>query len=331
MAVSIKDIARLAGVSQATVSRVLTGTTNVTPEKRQRVMEWVAKTGYAPSAPARELAGARSYLLGVLLPEISNPFFAEILGRVEEEASLRGYNVIVSTTRGNRAREASKAFMARRVDGLLVCVEPREVSALRALTEAGIPAVSVTQEVPSMDSAFVSMEKGGSLVARHLVDLGHERIAFVGDGRDPKFAGFSSYLEGKGIAFDPDLHHDVGDWESVKADALRAGIARFVERKGRAMSAVFAYNDVAALYVLHALAGAGLSVPEDVAVAGYDDTFMARELTPALTSVAQPTGELGRIAVESLVARIEGVEAGPPRRMVLGPRLVVRESTRGRT
>lgn len=328
---NIREIAKKAGVSPATVSRVMNGGTAVSLEKRQRVMEWIDKTEYRPSATARELAGARSRFIGVMLPDISNPFFAEILGKIEEEATLRGYSVIVNNTHGDavRVREAINVYASRRVDGVLLCLDPREKSLLQYVLSRGIPAVSITQTVPKIDSIYVSMEKGGAMAADHLVDLGHERIAFIGERGDPKYLGFADELRRRGIPVDPELVIEIGDWKSVTGEDLSERIRNFIAEKRGTFTAVFAYNDVAALRALHELSGAGIRVPDDVALMGFDNIFISKELNPSLTSISQPTGELGRLALESLVGRLEGTVSGAPRSIRLEPRLIARESTRG--
>ncbi len=328
---NIKAIAEQAGVSQATVSRVLNGNTNVSLEKRQRVMALVDKAGYRPSAAARSLAGARSHLIGVLLPDISNPFFAEILGKIEEEATLRGYSVIVNNTHGDakKVREAMNVYVSRRVDGVLLSLDAREASLLQYVLSKKLPAVSITQTCRSLDSIYVSMEKGGAMAAGHLADLGHERIAFIGERSDPKYAGFCDALRERGISVDPTLLVEIEDWKTVTAEELAERIRSFLSQRRGDFSAIFAFNDVAALRALHELNDAGMRVPEDVALMGFDNIFISRELNPPLTSIAQPTGELGRLAVEALVGRLEGTVCGDPRSIRLEPRVIARASTRG--
>jgi LacI family transcriptional regulator len=328
---NMKDIAAYAHVSLATVSRVLSGNTNVSLEKRKRVMEWVQKMDYQPNASARGLASSHSYLIGVMLPDISNPFFAEILSQIEEEATHRGYSLILNNTRGDRKkiRETINAYKARQVDGVLLCIDPREQALMQYVLQKGIPAVSFTQNSSLIDSVFISMEKGGALVARHLLDLGHERIGYIGEIRDPKFLGFREYLGQHGVQIPDERIIAISDWENLANEVLVSKIREFLGRHGKSITAIFAFNDIAAIQVLHTLQGEGFRVPEDIALAGFDNIFIAREINPPLTTVAQPTLEIGRLSVEILLKRIDREDEEPVQTFMLEPRLVVRESTRG--
>ena len=327
---TMKDIAELSQVSPATVSRILNGNANVSLEKRQRVLEWVEKLNYRPNAAAQNLTGARSYLIGVLLPDISNPFFAEILCQIEEESSQQGYSLIINNAKGNRKkiREALQTYRSRRVDGIIMSLTPKESTVLSSLDLQDIPMVSVTQPGAKMDAILLSMEEGGALIARHFMDLGHERIGYIGQTDDPKFIGFKNELAKHGIT--------ISDNHIITLSQLEQYASRIIEKElgglvgtDDAVSAIFAFNDIAAISTLHLLQARKLRIPQDVVVAGFDNIFLSRETYPTLTSVAQPTREIGRMAVELLVSRINSPEKSKKtQEIVLQPRIVVRESTR---
>lgn len=327
---TMKEVAEHAGVSLATVSRVLNGSTAVSMDRRRAVMDWVRKLGYHPNAVAQALVGKRAYLLGVLLPDVSNPFFAEILEQIETYAFSHGYNVIIGNTGGSgaRAHDYADSFISRQVDGMLVCpVTDRErkwTDRLRAFC----PVVSVTQAIDDIDSVLVSMQDGGKIVADHLIRLGHERIAFLGSEDDPKLEGLKSQLIQNGVSFSQEAVLSESPWEkTVPADAYAITKDYFRSERSRGITALFAFNDYAAIGALHALQDLGLAVPEDVALVGFDNTYLSRQTRPPLTSVSQPTEDIGRLALDILFDRMEGDDGEEPKLVSLQPRLIVREST----
>jgi len=326
---TMKDIAKYADVSLATVSRVLNGIGNVSTEKRKRVMEWVQKLEYTPNASARDLAGSRSYLLGVILPDISNPFFAEILCQMEEQAFLYGYSIMLSNTKGrkNKIREIINVYNARQVDGLLICIDPRESSLISNILNKGIPAVSFTQSIDQVDSVFVSMERGGALVAQHFLDLGHEKITFIGEKTDPKFIGFEKYLNENGVFVDDQNISAIDGWSDLSSETVLQKLRNFVFNMDEDVTAIFALNDITAIHVMQVLQERKIRIPEDIILAGYDNIFLSREIDPSLTSVAQPTKEIGRLSVEMLINRINNKQDDPTEKIILEPRLIVRQST----
>jgi LacI family transcriptional regulator len=324
----MKDIAEYAQVSLATVSRVLNESGYVSVEKRQRVMDWVGKLEYKPNASARDLAGSRSYLIGIILPDISNPFFAEIFCQMEEQAFFQGYSIIISNTknRKDKIREIANIFKSRQVDGLLVCIDPRDISVMDSVINKGLPIVSFTQLSEKVDSISISIEKGGALIAQHFLDLGHENVAFIGEKEDPKFVGFQQILNQNGVYIQNTNIFSVDGWGDLSSDAVIHKVREFVFSLDPNVSAIFAFNDLTAIHTLRALQEKKVRVPEDVVLAGFDNIFMSREIDPPLTSIAQPTREIGRLAVEMLIRRINDRKK-PIDEIILEPRLIVRKST----
>ena len=330
--VTMKDIAERSGVSLATVSRVLSGSSAVSLDKRRLVMTWVRKLDYRPNATAQILAQKKAFLLGVILPEISNPFFAEVLHQIEAYAFLSGFNIIIGNACGNEAKavEYVASFLSRQVDGILVCPGDISGEAIFDRIPASTPVTVVTQSFEGIDSVFTSMEWGGDLVARHLIGLGHERIALLGEGKDPKFVGFTGEMKKNGIDINPEWMLAESPWgEDVPANSY--SITRdFFSNHSDGVTALFAANDYAAIGALHALQDLGIRVPEDVAVVGFDNTYLSRQVRPTLTSVGQPIEDIGRIAVETILSKIDGERVVEPRWIPLEPRLVPRESTASR-
>ena len=327
---TMKEVAEHAGVSLATVSRVLNGNTAVSMDRRRAVMDWVRKLEYRPNAAAQALVGKRAYLLGVILPDLSNPFFAEILEQIETYAFSHGYNVVIGNTGGSgaRAQDYAASFMSRQVDGMLVCPvtdqERRWTDRLRSFC----PVVAVTQAIEGLDSVLVSMQDGGRIVADHLTRLGHDKIAFLGSEDDPKLDGLKSQLSRKGVEFSPDAVLSESPWEkTVPADSYAITKEFFRSDRSNGITALFAFNDYAAIGALHAVQDLGLSVPDDLALVGFDNTYLSRQTRPPLTSVTQPTEDIGRLALDILFDRMEGAGDEAPKLVSLQPRLIVREST----
>ncbi len=329
---TMKEIARLAGVSQATVSRVINGHETVHPELRARVMHWVHKLNYQPNANARSLVKNQSRLIGLLIPDVSNPFFSDIIQSVIQEADRHGYSVLIFDSSGNAQSEwrSISAFRGRRVEGvLLVPADAGAPHIASDLKKMDIPVVIMTQQVGGYDYVATDHGAGGRAVAKHLADLGHTRIAFIGSDKDPKFRGFEEGLQEQGLFFDRDLLIECHGWGHQVFHEAYQRMNDFLSARRGKFSAVFAFNDIAACGAMRAIDEQGLSIPGDVAVVGFDNTDLAAFTKPGLTSVAQAQAEIGRLAVELLFKKMAGEEedADQAREIILDPRLVVREST----
>ena len=329
------DIAHLAGVSQATVSRVLNGSPLVNAETRRRVEAAVRELGYSVDRRASNLRLQRSGTLALLLFEDPtsddshiNPFFLAMLGSITRAAARAGYDLLVSFQQLSDDWHADYAG-SMKADGLILLGYGDYLSyrgKLEALVAHGTRFVRWGAVLPDQPGLSIGCDnlQGGRLVGEHLLGLGRRRIAFLGDASThypeffDRYRGCDAALQAAGLAMDPALQIDAQSSEDDGYGAARALIAR-----GQPFDAVFAASDLIAIGALRALAEHGLRVPEDVSVAGFDDIPAARFTTPALTTVAQDTSSAGAMLVETLMALIDG---GPAASRMLPARLVLRQS-----
>jgi len=330
MGVSIVDVARRAGVSKSTVSRVLTGNVAVRPDTRLRVEETMRAMSYRPNALARGLVHGHTRTLGLVVFDLLNPFFGLLTRGVEAATLARGYNVLIGDSATNMARQRACLSMLaeRRVDGVLIAPFGAEDEALAAIRATKLPAVLVnsTVEDPALSSVGADNVQGGYLATAHLLALGHQRIGFLGDAHTvrscrERLAGYRRAHREVGVADAPDLvMEDLAGMEAVSAAVQR------LLALARPPTAVVAVNDQFAIACLQALNLLGRRVPDDIALVGYDDIPVAAWLSVPLTTVAQPKEEQGRLAADVLIDHIEDVDT-PVRRVILQPRLVVRRSS----
>ena len=330
---TIKDVAATAGVSVATVSRVLNGSDRVDAEMAARVHDAVARLGYRRSGLARSLRSRRARVVGLVISDIRNPFFTDVVRGVEDRVGADGYSLVLCNSDEELAKEADylDLIVEERMAGAIVSPASSDDTRLDALTERGTPVVVIDREAvrEAVDTVLVDNVRGGSIAVHHLAENGYRRIACVtgpprtSTGAD-RLAGWEGGLREAGLPIEDSLLRHADFKESgghAAATELLAGPDR--------PDAFFVANNLMTVGVLAALREAGLEVPGDVGVVGFDDMPWARLLRPALTTVAQPTYELGRRAAGLLEERIQGVDS-PPRRVVLEPRLEVRESALGR-
>lgn len=326
---SIKDIARLAGVSHSTVSRALRGSSLVAAETAGRIRRIAEESGYSASAAARSLVTHRTDTVGVVVTNIADPFAAEVVNGIEEAAGELGLSVILANSNAEPEREIriARSMRERRVDGIIVTSS--RVGALHApaLSAMGVAVVLLNNQHPSqtVHSVMIGNTEASVEAVRHLVGLGHRRIAYLGDRHGhqsdtERFAGYRRALEGAGLEFDPELvAHGNGKAEGA-AEPMKCllGIVP-------APTAVFCYNDMSALGAIRAIRAHGLRVPADISIVGFDDLPIMQFMDPPLTTVCQPMRQMGRLAVQTL-ARLVAGEVFENNIIVPG-RLVVRNST----
>lgn len=315
---TIVDVAALSGVSKSTVSNVIRGAVAVSPGVRDRVLAAVAELGYRPNGIARQLVQQRTSTLGVFVGDLGNPFYGELVKLFERHAHTGGFTTIVCSTDGGAERV--EALLERRVAGvaLLQVSDPSPIDVLR--TE-GVPAVVVSSTHADVDSVGVDEVLGVSLAVGHLASLGHRRIAYVTSAyveertNHVRHDSFSAACAAHACDEAPPVRLDV--------DAVLEGAAPELDR---AATGFVAANDLTAIALVEALGRAGRAVPRDASVVGFDGIALTALAGVGLTTVAQPREEMARVGAELLLGRVSG-EDGPPRRVVLEPRLVVRTTT----
>ncbi|MEO1574463.1 MAG: LacI family DNA-binding transcriptional regulator [Pseudomonadota bacterium] len=322
--VTIKDIAREAGVDPSTVTRALQGSTRVRESTRHRIKDIAAQLGYVPSAIARSLVAQRSHLVGLVIPDMTNPFFAPLARGIEEEAARHNLRVLIRNTEGNEdaERDAIKVFSELAADAVIVPMA-RCPQSYYDNVYGNTPIVHVNREGAKHQVSCDTM-LGTSMILQHLISLGHERIGFVsgpaGPAREPKSWAYRDAMANLGQSQRDDWQYEFdGTTDSVEiiADAILANPDR--------PTAVFAWNDVCAIALIHALNKRGLSVPGDISIAGHDDIALAGVIQPPLTTVHWPMLELGIAAVRYAIHLHEGKAA--PECEIPAPQLMVREST----
>jgi LacI family transcriptional regulator len=329
MSATIKDIARKAEVSYATVSRALNGKYGVNSETRERILAIAREMDYSPSVIARGLVGSRSYTIGLILPDITNPYFPAVAAGIEARAQELGYSVFLSNCSWNREREANyiKLLAHRKVDGI-ICAPIG--SSVDYETDNSLPMVFVSNapKNTSRSSVVIDNIRGGYLATKHLIDCGYASIGFIGvsehgmadndrlEGYRMAFRRYGREIDARYIKF--------GDFRQQTGYNI---IRRLIGEQSYP-EAIFAENDVLAIGILHGIKDSGLRVPEDIAVIGFDDISFSSYQEIQLSTIKQPKEQMGRSAVELLIEEIEsGEESGAPRRVILEPELVVRNSS----
>jgi LacI family transcriptional regulator len=326
------DIAREANVSQSTVSRVINKSPHVSEATRKRVQKAMARLGYAPNAAARTLITGRSNLIGLVVSNITNPFYPEVIETIVATAAEDDYNVILCNTQESLKLQTAylELLIEHQVDGAILTSSLLDNEGLLAqLGTDRIPLVLVNRTVGGLgvDSVHMDNTAAGILVARHLVDLGHHAIAFVGgieatSTNSARLAGLRNELHALGIAL-PDEYVVHRAFTRASGYELTQQLLALPRRP----TALFCGDDLIALGAMDALLDAGLRVPEDVAVVGVDDVQAASLRQVALTTVRQPTAEMGRRAVQLLLERMRGASGSEPIEIVLRPRLIVRRTS----
>jgi DNA-binding LacI/PurR family transcriptional regulator len=326
----IRTVAQLANVSIATVSRTINRVSTVNPKMAKRVWEAIEKLDYFPNTQARSLVSGRSRLLGLIVSEITNPFFPELIQGFEDIAVEHGYEILISSTNYDPRRMSLciRRMLERRAEGVAVMTFGVERPLLEQLAERKVPLVFVDigPERPGISLLKVDYHHGIRQGVQHLAALGHRDIAFISGPRrlhsaQSRLAAFSRSLEECGIVADP-------AWIVEGDHTMEGGIEAMdsLLKSKQRPTAVMCSNDMTAIGVLHKLYRAGLRVPDDLSVIGFDDIQIAQVTIPPLTTIQMSCFELARAAVTALRAHVE--EGGEPKRNYKIPtHLVVREST----
>jgi len=323
--VTIIEVAKLAGVSPSTISRVLNGTAVVAPETEQRVRAAIAELGFSPHPAARQLVMQRTNMIGLLLQEISGAFFPPMLKGIEAGVREAGYDLLIYS---RQHQQATFRFGEHSVDGLIIFAGSMDEAGLRRYFEREFPVVLLHQTPPAdCPYPFVTVENksGAEMLVSHLIEAHQRRRIVYLEGPENhedslwRERGYREALEAHQIAFDPELIASGGFGEAEAANAIETLLLDGVE-----FDAVFAGDDDAAAGAIAALKQAGRRVPEDVSVVGFDDVPISRFISPPLTTVRAPIEQVGRTAVQLLVKRI--LNQPCETEVLLPTQLVIRQS-----
>jgi DNA-binding LacI/PurR family transcriptional regulator len=326
---SLKDVARLAGVSHSTVSRALRNSRRVNSETIERIRRIAAESGYRASAVGRSLATRHTNTIGVVVTTITDAFAAEVVSGIEETAAARGYSIFLANSGADPEREMRVVHTLdeRRVDGIVVTASRVGALYVPMLSKMGVPIVLLNNQHPSefAHSVMIANTDASAAATQHLIDLGHRRIAYLGDrnGRQSdteRFAGYRHALDAADLPFEPELvYHGDGNPEGGME-----GICRLLSLP-HPPTAVFCYDDMTAIGALRQVRKLGLRVPDDISLVGFDDLPIVRYSDPPLTTVHQPMPQMGRLAMETLLEFLAG--SNSTHNIKVPGELIVREST----
>lgn len=332
MKTTIYDVAREAGVSIAAVSQVMNGKGKISEERRTEILKVMEKLNYQPSVIASALTGKKTYTLGLLVPDISNPFFAEIARAVEDQGHNLGYSLVICSTdnKDERVERYLSLLQQKSVDGMIIGTGMDNKDMLTPLLERSIPVVMIAREMPDLAVHTVVVDDlvGGTLSARHLLELGHTRMAILAEhakviSSRERVKGFLTTLEEAGIQLPDDR---VRNCRYTVEDGKREAIELLEKPAAERPTALFCCNDMLAIGALQAAKQLKLRVPEDVSVIGFDNTILASVTDPPLTTIAQPIEPMGKKVVDLLIHELKK-KSQAKQRVVMLPELIIRQST----
>lgn len=329
---TIHDVAKKAGVSSATVSHVMNNSRAVAPRTRERVLDAISSLGYRRDGIARSLRRSRTGTIGLMISDITNPFFPDVVRGVEDVVYAHGqdYNLILCNTeeKSEKERLYLNVLLEKRVDGIVMAPAAGNQEYLRELIASGFPIVFVDRWIPGIDADAVVVDNvdATSRIVNHLIRLGHRRIGIMvaqleSSAIKERLEGYQAALTAAGLPFDPGC---VFESSSSIEDGCAAGMC-LLDSNPRP-TAVFGTNNFVTIGMMNALAQRGLRCPEDLAVVGFDDFPWASAFHPGLTTVAQPGYALGHTAATLLFHRMQNKHAGPAVKKVLPTTLMIRES-----
>lgn len=324
---NIRDVARLAGVSVATVSRALSNPEKVSPESLDKVHAAIAQVGYRPNMLARNFRSARAFAVVVLVPDIANPFYSLFIRALEDRAHQKGYAVLLGDTRGTPERELEyiRRVETRLADGIVQLRPSSEKS--QNNIPADVPCVNACGcEYTTGPAIRIDNRGAAKSMVNYLISLGHKRIGVISGLKDNPHAidrleGYKEALAEAGIPFEKDL---IAEGDFTMWSGLNAAF-QFCNMKNRP-TAIFSMNDEMAIGAMQTLKNQGIRIPEDISVTGFDDIAYAKYSDPSLTTISQPAEEMGKMAMDMLLKVIEG-EPLSQRECVLPTEFIIRKST----
>ena len=328
---TIKDVAKRAGVSSTTVSHTVNGTRYVDPTTQERVCSAVRELGYRPNTLARGLRRRETRTIGLIIPDNANPFFADLARAIEDVGFAEGYSLILCNSDRSLEKEVTyvDVLLSKQVDGLILASTGDNPDSLRQILLAGLPIVMIPGGMPDapVDIVMSHEEEAGAIAARYLLDLGHRRIGCITGPRETsasagRITGFRTALTESGVDLPPEAIVR-GDF---RVEGGRDGMVEML-RRDLGLTAVFVANDAMAIGALSAVRSAGLQVPADISILGFDGIWLGEVAVPPLTTIGHSFPRVGEAAVRLLLDRMRDPSI-PPRRELLHARLVERESCR---
>lgn len=331
MAVNIKDVAREAGVSIATVSRVINGSNKVKEETRIKVLRVIKKLGYKPMPSLRKTSNL-NYTVGVLVPNLVGDHYNEMVMAIEDYVSSEGFELIVSIPKmlPESEKYVLDQFFKRKIDGVILCELYTGETYLKPFLRSGIPIVALDYNIEdiSCDSVNLNNKQGAFLAMEHLYENGHRKILYI---KGPKVSPASIERE-KGILKFLKKHNEVdvfySEIEGYEPEIGYEAVLRHLKKYGKNFTAIFAVNDWSATGALRALFEKGINVPEDISLIGFDDAPYSKYIVPPLTTIRQPRWEMGKTAAQLLIERIHNRGSNIPKNVILQPELVIRKSVK---
>jgi LacI family transcriptional regulator len=329
--ITMQDVAKRAGVSAMTVSRVVNGREGVDSETQRRVEETIRALDFVPNRIARGLVSQKTQTIGLIVPDVVNPFFAPVVRGAESAARKAGYRVLLCNSEGDLRleREYIDDLVAHRVEGLLLApASDRSRSSILSLLRGGFPLVLIDRTLPNADCDLIVSDSanGARRLVEHLIAVGHREIAHVTDAEDTstgreRLRGYREALEAAGIPFQSELVIQttvdrIGGYRAAQEILARVPLP----------TAVFTVNNMTAVGAMEALRERGLSVPKDMGLVCFDDVEHLAVLSPFLTVIDQPAETFGSLGAQLLLERMSGKASSRPRRIVLQTDLIVRES-----
>ena len=331
MNITIKDIARRLDISYATVSRALNDRYGVHPETKEKILAMAQEMNYFPNAIARGLVNKHTETIGLVIPDITNPFFPEVARGIEDRAEEKGYSVFLCNTNWEQEREAKYLSLLRkkRVDGIILAPVSNKSPLEKGFYDRSMPLVFVSEVRRGMGKSYVAIDNvhGGYIATRHLIHKGYRRIGFFGAAQDEltseeRYQGYKRALREAGLR-EYKKFVRFGDYSTNTGNRLITGMIK----KGDYPDAVFAVNDLFALSVMQGILGSGLNIPRDIAVIGFDDIPFASFPEIRLTTVAQPKYQMGRIAADLLLEQIYEKSGAEKKEIILETELIERGTT----
>jgi LacI family transcriptional regulator len=328
---TIRDVAQLAGVSPTTVSYILNGTRYVSPETEARIRTAIKELNYKPDYIARSLRAKRTMTVGMIVSDITNPFYADIVRGAEDALSARHYSLVLCNTdeAPTRELEALNLLHQKKVDGLIAVATGTNAEAFYEILDSGLPIVLVDRCIPGdrLCTILVDDEQGAYEAVELLIQLGHRRIGLIMgkagiSTTDHRRNGYEKALQAAGISIEPDLEQT--GHSTIEGGAAAARVLLDLDPP---LTAIFATNNLMIVGLFLTIKQRGLRCPEDIAVVGFDDVVWLSAFSPALTTIAQPSYDLGSQAAELLWKMMDEKKAAIPCQVVLPAQLVIRESS----